>query len=621
MKTYIFFVKNIKNNLYSARFILICILLLVVFSWFCANTPFISDDYIFSRGIGQPFADIMAMEAVQPQPPATLSDVFYRPLQMYETWDGRLSIYLIFGTLLALPNWVYVTIIPLLIIGTAFCLLLHIYGTCWRKELTVGRFLFVVGLLVVALPSFGDIYFWRTGSGYAVSLFCSVLFLLPYRFRFEKPTCGRQYNFICIILFFILSFFLGCIEFLTPILCSILSWAACLLFWWKCQRNKVQKKPCYLGLYIAGAVAVTLGCIVVFLAPGNEQRMLLRTPDFLQLGLWDKIELFLLRQPHVQGMFWLPYLILGWAFFILLRWGGSPRWHNIPLLTWIYLGIACLGQGAYLFAPAPPQRAYSIITLFLLLAGMIAGRQASIYAKVSGQTRLLQLKYWACRIFILWCLGLLFWEADIFLTANKASLERDRLYSLSKDKDICVPSLPVRGDRYMVLGSYQQDIEYDSSFWINQAVSAYWGLRSVALCPRQKQVFSAPEYKRSTFVQYWDRMAVNIKDSPQGLRPDKIYIYYYGKPGLLRFLPQSWADSLVKWLGTNEYIQYKQWLVPLLFACGTASLEWTDRLDGSPEGCGEAKLWGIYPVDAPFWLVKPGNGPASFDLIHLCNVH
>lgn len=162
--------------------------------WFCAHTPYISDDYVFSRGTEQPFAEIMAGAPVRPQEQASATDVFRRPLQMYGSWDGRIGIYLVFGGILALPGWVYAAVTPLLILGAAFCLLLHVYGTSWRTELTASGLLLALGMLAVGLPSFGDIYFWRTGLGYAVSLVGALAFLLPYRFRLDAPAQGRAHH-------------------------------------------------------------------------------------------------------------------------------------------------------------------------------------------------------------------------------------------------------------------------------------------------------------------------------------------------------------------------------------------------------------------------------------------
>lgn len=597
-------------------------------AWFCAHTPYISDDYVFSRGTGQPFAEIMAGAPVRPQGPASAADVFRRPLQMYGTWDGRIGIYLVFGGVLALPGWVYIAVTPLLILGAAFFLLLHAHGTSWRQDLTASGLLLALGLLAVGLPSFGDIYFWRTGLGYAVSLLGALAFLLPYRFRLEAPTQDRPHHPAVVAAFALLGLFVGCIEFLTPILCALLSVAACAYFY-QCGRKqggggaRGGRLP---ALYWAGAAGVCLGCLIVFLAPGNAQRVLLRTPEFLQLGLADKITAFLLRLPEVQMLFWLPYLILGWSLYVLSRRGKGGLWRQTPALTWICLAAAALGQGAYLFAPAPPQRAYTVIAVFLLIGALAAARRAMRLCppQQAGACFSFRLARAARLFFVIWCLALIPREMLLFRSVDAACRERETLYAQSPGKAVCVPPLPMRGDRYMVLGSYQQDIEYDANFWINQAVAASRRLKSVALCPRPERCLGVPDARREggsqpalAARQYWDRLDLRLRLPEGRARPDQAYVYYFGNPGLARRLPQSWADGLARWLGRGETASLRQWLVPVFFARADAPLAWAKSADGRDVGRGSAKLWGLYPQDAPLYLVRPGAPATSFDLLPL----
>lgn len=595
-------------------------------AWFCAHTPYISDDYVFSRGTEQPFAEIMAGAPVRPQGAASAADVFRRPLQMYDTWDGRIGIYLIFGGVLALPGWVYTALTPLLILGAAFGLLLHVYGTSWKEELTASRLLLALGLLAVGLPSFGDIYFWRTGIGYAASLLGALVFLLPYRLRLETGR-DRPHHPAMVAAFALLGLFVGCIEFLTPILCALLSVAACAYFYQSGRKQegggrRARQRP---ALYVAGAAGVCLGCLIVFLAPGNARRVLLRTPEFLQLDLADKITAFLLRLPEVQMLFWLPYLILGWSLYVLGRRGKQTLWRETPALTWISLAAAALGQGAYLFAPAPPPRAYTVIAVFLLIGALSAARRAMRLRPVPQADACFsfRLARIARLFFVVWCLALIPREMLLFQAADAACRERDALYAQSSGKAVCVPPLPLRGDRYMVLGSYQQDIEYDPNFWINQAVAACRGLKSVALCPGPQRclgvaaVAGSPRQSPLTGRQYWDRLDLRLLLPPDQARPARAYVYYFGNPGLARRLPQSWADGLARWLGQGEAGSARQWLIPVFFARAEARLTWTKSADGRNLGRGSAKLWGLYPQVAPLYLVRPGASAASFDLLPL----
>jgi len=316
-------------------------------------------------------------------------------------------------------------------------------------------------------------------------------------------------------------------------------------------------------------------------------------------------------------MFWLPLFILIWSSLALLRISKQYQLSSIPTLSLIFIILSILGECAYIFSPPPPQRAYTIISVFLLISGLISSHELFIKCKNNGCKKILYQKKFFSILLCVWCCILIIIEVKTFYEANKINTLRESIFMSNINKDICVPPLSVRGDRYMVLGSYQQDIEYDPNFWINQAVAAHWGLKSVALCPRPERMPSAQDLDDILFRQYWDRMTVTMRTAPEELRPEKIFVYYYGKPALLRFLPQTWADSIAGWLGTAPTDSWRQWLVPLLMAQGNARMKWTDLPDGRAEGRGEAKLWGLYPVDGPFWLVKPGDGAASFNLIPL----
>lgn len=114
-------------------------------------------------------------------------------------------------------------------------------------------------------PSFGSIYFWRTGLAFGATLCLALAFLLPYRFRLESPAQGRRHSAWSVAAFGFFALFTGMLEYNTPIICALLSVAACIYFYRE-SKNDRSAEP-RLALYLAGALGMCLGCLIVFLAP------------------------------------------------------------------------------------------------------------------------------------------------------------------------------------------------------------------------------------------------------------------------------------------------------------------------------------------------------------------
>lgn len=196
-------------------------------------------------------------------------------------------------------------------------------------------------------------------------------------------------------------------------------------------------------------------------------------------------------------------------------------------------------------------------------------------------------------------------ELMLFISGRAELEARDRIYAASAGKDVRVKPLQTRGDRFFVLGAYQQDIAYDPDFWINQVVARRWELASVALEMPPDRVFShTTEKGKISFCLRGETLRLLSSPSTAG----SYYVYYYGKPGLVRYLPADFADGLTRWLQRARPGDMRLWLVPLLYA--QARLE---NGDDAP-----VPLWGPYAVeDPPLWLVRPGDGPMSLRLLPL----
>lgn len=579
--------------------------LYALLAWFCAMTPMILDDYIFSLGTGQLYPDIISGAPVMAQEKAGLADVGIRAWQMYWTWDGRFTSYLFYGLFLYLPKIAYVLCTPFLVLGTALCMFLHLFGPRWRTELTALRLLGLTALLFVTLPSFGSIYFWRTGLAFGATLCLALAFLLPYRFRLEAPGQGRRHSLPVVAAFGLFGLFTGMLEYNTPIICSLLSIAGCIYFYR--ESRKAGNPEANLALYLAGALGICLGCLIVFFAPGNAQRMLIATPEFLQLSLGEKIREFLLRQPKVQSLFIVPYALLLWSLWVLIRAFGRAFWQHLPKVCLLAFLSALLAQAAYLFAPHPPLRAYSGIAVFLSISALAAYWAALPAARpMAGKTlRAGQV------LFALFCAALLAQELLTFNTVHRLVQAREALYSRSAGQDVRVPPLPVYGDPYMVLGTKLQDLSLNPRDWCNQAVAVYWKLNSAAFSPSPERRFEAEGIGA--------RLRGNVLEVflPGGGEPAKeIHVYYRGRPALLGLFPGTRAANVMgRWLMSGNWGKY---LTPLFYARATAPAHWPAS-EKAP-GRAEIDLGGLYPNHDFFYLVRPGKAWYSTDLLPLREV-
>lgn len=570
---------------------------------FCLLTPLISDDYYFGSSATQPFAAIMAGEPVQSFGSESLADVVRRAVQIYTSWDGRIAAYATFGFYLWLPQSLYALLIAGVFCGTVFLALLHVVGPEQRARLTP----FSIGLMAAALwwglPTCGSIYFWRTGLAYAMDLLCALLFLLPFRQLLEQPDLRRCKAFspAATAGYLLLSLYFGLLQFNTPILCLLAGVAATCRLWFLNAALPAGERLRRLLPLICGLCVLLAGICIIFSSPGNAQRVQLRAEWFLSLTLWDKALLWLLEQPRVQMLFWLPWLLTGWALTKLICRYGRAFWRYLPPLGVAFLLLGQMGQGAYLFAPHPDSRAYSSVFLFMLLGGCLLARAALAQVPPADFVRARRLSF--CFFFLV--LLTLPHELSLFISGGAELEARDGIYAASAGKHVRVAPLKTRGDRFFVLGAYQQDIAYDPDFWINQVVARRWELASVALEMPPDRVFSlTTDQGQIAFCLRGETLRLLSSPSAAG----NYYVYYYGKPGLVRYLPASLADRLTRWLQQARPGDMRLCLVPLFYA--RARLKSGDTAP--------VPLWGPYAVeDPPLWLVRPGDGPTSLRLLPL----
>ncbi|MBD5417119.1 MAG: hypothetical protein HDR50_05570 [Desulfovibrio sp.] len=370
-----------KFKLLAAALAIFCVM-----AFFCALTPWVFDDYGYGAGGTSP------------------ADWFLAQLAEHRTWSGKFIGHFMARALLLGPAWLHPVLSPLIFTGLIFCGAVLTLGRAWRERLRAWHLILLAGLVWFALPAFGTVYFWRTGTAdYGYGLFFATLFLLPYRFWLDdkgyRPAFGPW-----LALGGVLA---GWSNENTGMLAVLLTLAATL---YRCRAHK--KVPLWAAAGIVGALT---GWILMMTAPGNALRL-------AKLGGLEKIPAFSQAAFQKFLVFWasqqvemLPY-VLASLFCVWLLWRKRrlSAAAILPGLLFFFMAQACLG--AFLFSPSTPYRAMSA-TFFYLACSTFA---FIVAAKLKGRGAKL--------CFGAFCGALLFsvlTEAVVFVQAQPAIALRD----------------------------------------------------------------------------------------------------------------------------------------------------------------------------------------------------
>ena len=166
----------------------------------------------------------------------------------------------------------------------------------------------------------------------------------------------------------------------------------------------------------------------------------------------------------------------------------------------------------------------------------------------------------------------------------------------------------------MVLGAYLTDITPSPRHWLNRAIAAYYDLKSVKLVDAPQRNFVLSGETRLPEVQTWVQsgelvVSCQEKEAP---RPSILHFYYFGVPALVFKLPDFLCDAVMDWLDSASVGDWRLNLVPILLARADVPLDWDDNGKAS----GKSVLWRMQQGHG-LWLVRPGKGAASFDILPL----
>ena len=338
------------------RLTLTALLICIVMACFCAMTPWVYDDFGYGSG------------------KSTLAGIWAAQVEEYLHWSGKFVGHFLARCLLHGPVWLHPLLTPLIFTGLVFCGCLLALGLEWRQKLRAWHLLLLAGLVWFALPAFGTVFFWRTGTpDYGYSLAFATAFLLPYRFWAES----HDFRLPGGPLYFVPGLLAGWSNENLGMLVLLTALAVCL--YRLCTHKKLAL---WAGAGVAGAAT---GWFMLMSAPGNLVRLGTMggtsSLPLASLSAFNKFFSFWIT----QQLEFVPYYLASLAVLWLLRRRGQLVWRRC-LPGCIFLLMSQASLAAFVLSPSTPYRVmsasffYAALGLFAFLC-QAADQEAGVQVK------------------------------------------------------------------------------------------------------------------------------------------------------------------------------------------------------------------------------------------------
>lgn len=578
-----------------------------VFAFFSFSAPYMADNYVFSLDLNPGFAAFYSGGEVSAKP-LSISGAFRQARSMYTDWCGRftgnLAVYLIF----LLPAWLGKALSATGFAAYVLLLQICVFGREWRKSLSPGWLLGIAALLWISVPSFGESFFWLSVGGH-IALFAQAAMLLPFRMALDLPRKSlRQSGW---------SWLTGPLFFLAGAAASSLDYAASASLpgtalaasaWVYFSQKKGSRAIPWILL--AGTLGLFIGALLTLGAPGNAQRLALTRDTqviaWLAMSWPDRIIYWIARLPSLLALLPAPFALLAFGLHAMRKEKGKNFFKSVPVAAIFFLLPFFLTIGAYLFTAWPPPRAFAGCSVFLLLAGLIIMRKALPNLAPAMQSAWRGLKAALAGI----CVISLIWEAYVFNKVRETAALREKIIAAAQGGEASLPPLGAPAGGHQPLGGPLADLSADPNHWVNRAMALHYGLKKITRQSPPPLFYKACGAENNAAALSLklsfdkDRLYIRTRDKKAAALLEKgAYIYYYGQFSLLGELWKPLADLIFNLLADSGKAS---WLLPLLLA----------RADLTPSDSG-AWRGPLIRIDnaSKIWLVNPGGGRLSFDLI------
>ncbi|MCQ2548432.1 MAG: DUF6056 family protein [Lachnospiraceae bacterium] len=413
-------------------------------------TPLMSDDLMFDKSLYH-----------------SIGDVFYQEYLQYFNWTGRsvLQICLKFSSLM--PKSLFNILNSFMFVALSLLIYANIRG---KKKKDVFLYLTIQLFLWLGAVDFGQTILWLGGAcnylwGIVFILFFITLFRNVLKFG-EKITWRRALLLLCI------SVMAGWGNENTSggaILIALLFWG------YDYYEKKVWNKNALWG--IAGSC---IGFAFLIFSPSNKVRAGLMASEETYTGIAAYISRGLKIIQVYKDYFFL-YLACILFLFIFLYQKKLP-WRQ--LVSPAIFTISGLATGAVLlFTPQPMNRAYFGTGIFFIIA---------VIQLIWLLPGVLHKDFFIVRN--AWILAGALWLIFVYIE-NGANLtrilrevkEREQFVAeeLERDwKDVVLPQLrPEFKNPYTYI--YENDIEEDTHWWMNEVYCRYYGLDTITAVERE----------------------------------------------------------------------------------------------------------------------------------------
>ncbi len=454
---------NKLNEIWTSKVLLAIVAVIVLAVIFVFNRlfPLFADDWVYSFIFENSFFDHSL------KPIESVSDIFVSQYNHYFLWGGRNVVHLIDQFLLSINPFVCDLLNSLAYIALIY--LIYAIANYGRK-VNVGVFIFVVCFSWVFIPQLTSNVFWITGSAnYLWGTLILLLFIYPFYTYFlkgEKPDDG----IVRIVLMLLFGIVAGWTNENTvpPILLMIFILGIYL------YRKKILPK-----WMLAGFIGLCIGYAVMVLAPGNYVRMEFELVHAEKMSDASMLSIFTGRLGRMMSKNYLLYMLPVIAVYIIMFFIYRKYRDTDNSLTKkkLYVSVAFFFAGHISFfimlaSTTFPLRAMFGMILYLSIAiGLL-------YSEIKIDT---PRKAIVNSIFVILLLCL--YSFDVWRKYPSIYLISETF----KDRELLLEQQKSEGIQDIVfearIGFHEkygfQDLEPDSTAWMNKEYAKFHGIRSV----------------------------------------------------------------------------------------------------------------------------------------------